>query len=193
MKAAAFHGPPEEPARGDKPMPIFLPCLTLVLSGLATSAHATDHKSPPPLLFENRFMRPEEVVKHYVERDRWGFIWSGMTNEERQALTLWPLAPHPEVAYLVEKIEIGPTQAVADRATIEVIYHVNARTDGRGTRLPLTTSKKRVIYQLERHRGKWRIVTPAAQAIACFVDPKVFPIRLPVSSSRSGASARLAP
>jgi hypothetical protein len=120
-----------------------------------------------------------------VERDRWGYVWSGMHAREREALTLWKVSPFPQTAYLIEGYEvIEPILRAGNQARVEVLYRISAHTDGRGARLPLESPTRRVIYELEFTQGAWRLHGPSPLRQPAFIDPKVYPMELPPENSQ---------
>ncbi len=136
--------------------------------------------APPKMIAENRFTNPTDVIRHYAERDSWGFVWSGLSQDERTALTQWSSSPLPQTAYLIRKYEIiEPVKIAGDQARVEILYDVIAYTDGRGTQLPFTGPTKRVIYELKKTAGIWRISGPSPLQQPAFVRPDRYPLPLP--------------
>jgi hypothetical protein len=134
---------------------------------------------PPHMVAENRFKTPEEVVKHYAERDSWGFIWTGWAKDERTALSMWQSSPLPETVYLIRGYEILPAKPQGDSVRVEVLYDMIVSTDGQGTLIEKGPKSKRVIYTLKKTRGVWKIESPSPLKQPAFVRPERYPIPLP--------------
>lgn len=134
---------------------------------------------PPAMLNQNAFTRPEDVMKHYCERDSWGFIWSGWAKDERQALALWQSSPLPETIYVIRKFEVLPAQIQGSTAKVEVLYDVVVTTDGHGGLIAKGPKTKRVIYQLKKVAGQWKIESPSPLKQAAYIRHDRYPVKLP--------------
>lgn len=122
-------------------------------------------KKYPHLKIENNFSDPLSVLNYYLERDAYGFIWSGLLNIERTEFTQWNTAPQSEsfqVAkhYLVKKIRASSTEAL-----YEVTYDLLYQSDQYETRIPASQRQLKVEYRLNKVSGKWKITSPHSSKI----------------------------
>jgi hypothetical protein len=130
------------------------------------------------LRVRNTFKSPEEVVSYYCARDASGFVWSGLLDSERTAFTRWTEAPQVDSFYIAKSYQIHPSERIAhdgNRAAVEVSYELLGVGDAHGTRTPPPTPAYKVVFDLSRVNGAWKIVKPDYAEIAPVVLEAKFP------------------
>lgn len=128
------------------------------------------------LKLRNDFKNPEDVVRYYCARDASGFIWSGLLESERRAFTLWREVPQHDSFYVARKYEIRTAKITSqDQAQVEVIYDLVGVSDGNGTLDPSRETSRRVVFNLKRIGGQWKIAEPDSGKIAPVVLESKFP------------------
>lgn len=137
------------------------------------------------LKFRNDFKSPEEVVGYYCGRDASGFVWSGLLDIERKAFTTWSEIPEQDTFYIAKKYQITvlPSSVAAkDVARVEVRYEITGMGDAHGTRMPSIEPELRVVFDLKRVGGAWKIMRPLPTEISPVVLESKFPSGSPSDS-----------
>jgi len=122
-------------------------------------------KSSSALVVKNTFTRPEDVLAAFLNYDEQGYIWAGMSDLSRSALTNWQESPASETFYRYAKRTLGKTTTVsASEVTIPVTWTVTEHRDGFGTQLALPKDGRyQVSFRLKKESdGRWRIQAPTA-------------------------------
>ena len=109
------------------------------------------------------------MVRYYCGRDASGFVWSGLLETERKAFTFWKDMPDQDSFYVADKYEVlgarvDPKQA--DAATVEVVYDILGIGDAHGNLVPAADKQKRVVFELRKERGSWKIAKPDGASIS---------------------------
>jgi hypothetical protein len=130
------------------------------------------------LRVRNTFKTPEEVVSYYCARDASGFVWSGLLDAERAAFTQWREAPQVDSFYIAKEYRVHPSEKIhhdPNRASVEVSYELLGVGDGHGTRTPPPDPHYKVVFDLDRVQGVWKIAKPGPGEIAPVVLEAKFP------------------
>jgi hypothetical protein len=146
----------------------------LALAGVSAleAAPTPEHER---LRLRNDLKTPAEVVRYYCGRDASGFVWSGLLDSERKAFTTWTDVPQQDSFFIAKSYEVIPRATEGDRATVEVKYEVTGIGDAHGTRLPPPAPELRVVFDLKRVNGAWKIARPEYTAISPVVLESKFP------------------
>ena len=168
-----------------KPKNIFilniLNILNILISSLFPSLmiFSAAQAATPSLRVKNDFKMPEEVIRYYCARDAEGFIWSGLSDPERLAFTLWTTAPEPDSFLIARSYQVLPAKIEGETAQVEVRYQIIALSDAHGTRMPAPDPKLSVTFVLKKANGSWRIIKPAPnQIFPVLKGPlQIFPIK----------------
>lgn len=159
--------------------PMRTPIITLLLLAAAgTGSVQSGVLTHERLRVRNTFKSPEEVVSYYCARDASGFVWSGLLDSERTAFTRWSEAPQVDSFYIAKSYQVHPSERIAhdsNRAAVEVSYHLVAVGDAHGTRTPPPQADYKVVFDLNRVGGAWKIVKPDFAEIAPVVLEAKFP------------------
>ena len=138
--------------------PTYLPFFTLV-----NASKSMEHTR---LKYKNDFKNPEEVVQYYCGRDASGFVWTGLLDIERKAFTLWKSIPDQDSFYIAKDYEVKKLKQTSSSAEVAVTYHLVGIGDGNGTRMPPTKSEIKVVFNLKKDQGRWKIASPDAASMA---------------------------
>jgi hypothetical protein len=141
--------------------------------GPGTASWAEKPKSA--LVVKNTFARPEDVLAAFLNYDEQGYIWAGMSDLSREALTQWKEPPSAETFYRYSKRDISKTQWIsAVEARIPVTWTVVEHRDGFGTQLDLPKDRRyQVVFTLKKDSdGRWRIHSPRAESYRSVLRPK---------------------
>ncbi len=131
----------------------------------------------------NHFKTPEEVVAYYCARDAAGFVWSGLLESERAAFTLWHNTPQQDSFFIAKKYKVHAGEMIAhekDRASVEVTYELAGVGDAHGTRAPATQTDYKVIFDLKKVSGVWKIIKPDSGEISPVILEAKFPFAGPL-------------
>lgn len=124
----------------------------------------------------NAFQTPRQVLEHFLKRDSEGFVFSGLLESERQALTYWKESPSQDTFYVAKSHKITERKAEKEQeAAFDVDYDLVSIADAHGTLVPLARrlSKKRVMYVLRKDaQGRWKIARPEARSIVPILSQK---------------------
>ena len=158
--------------------PLSVITVTIALLLGSSSLHATivQHER---LRSKNTFNTPEEVVAYYCARDASGFVWSGLLDAEVRAFTSWKEAPQHDVFYIAKNYEINPQRVTTihgNQADVEVRYTLVALGDANNTRIPVNSPELRVVFNLRKTEGVWKIDSPAPQDLTPVVLESKFPV-----------------
>ncbi len=128
------------------------------------------------LRIHNTFKAPEDVVRYYVNRDASGFVWSGLLDAERAAFTTWKDAPQHDSFFIATRYEIIPVRAnKSDEAQVEVRYVLKGVGDAHGTLVPAQDPHHRVLFNLKKVNGLWKIASPEPPSVSPVVLESNFP------------------
>lgn len=130
------------------------------------------------LRVRNVFKSPEEVVAYYCARDASGFVWSGLLDSERTAFTRWREPPSVDSFLIAKSYQVHPSERIKhdnNRAAVEVSYDLLGIGDAHGTRSPPPQLTYKVVFDLSRVNGAWKIVKPDFAEIAPVVLEAKFP------------------
>jgi hypothetical protein len=153
-----------------------IPALLLLAAGASSvQSSVLTHER---LRVRNTFKSPEEVVAYYCARDASGFVWSGLLDSERTAFTRWSEAPEVDSFYIAKSYQVHPSERIKhdnNRAAVEVSYNLLGVGDAHGTRSPPPQTEYKVVFDLSRVNGAWKIVKPDYAEIAPVVLEAKFP------------------
>ena len=164
------------------PALILAPLLAALLAVVATelpSARAAEQRvAIPRQRLANTFAKPEEVVEYYCSRDAAGFVWTGLLRKEVSEFTEWPEAPQHDSFLVARGYKVGRAEFIdknGQEARVEVLYDMIGLGDAHGTWVPAIKKKERVIFELRKLDGAWRIRSPQPQSLSPVIVEGRFP------------------
>ena len=128
-------------------------------------------KTVPPLIYQNNWSTPEQVLNEFLKYDEQGKVWAGMGDLERQVFNTWNESPPIETFYRFTERRMGKTEAGSDHEVkIPVTWKVSRHQDGFGTQHPMPAKNTlRVVFVLKKQNGAWRIHAPNPSSYTPFI------------------------
>jgi len=101
---------------------------------------------------------PASVVAAYIEADGAGKALDGDTCSQVLRYTVWPDAPGRDTFTVIKSYDIGEVGWTGNKASVQITYDVLGPLSA--TTFTSKPTKEEVSFDLERTKGRWKIVGP---------------------------------